>query len=248
MGLPAKAAALVDEGLKHDPSSVGIRLLAGRVAVANKQPEDARKHFNEVLRRDPKHPEALVELGRLEEASGQSASARRRFAAALKLRPKDHELLYLIARVQARGGDAKAAVASGTKAMRLAKAAGQEARATEKMMELGKQLAQGDRWARKRAEELFFEATKPKNAPAPPFLELGRIHKAQNKLPQAIWCFRQATERDPNLAEAYLELGKVLRAKPQWRKEAKASLKKYLKLKPDAPDAAKVKAMLEKMR
>ena len=140
------------------------------------------------------------------------------------------------------------AVTNGTKAIRLLKGSAQDARAVEMMMELGRLLAQGDPWARKRAEELFFEATKPKNAPALPFFELGRLYRSQGELQRAVWCFRQAVERDPNLAEAYLDLGRALRGKPQWRKEAKAALRRYLKLRPDSEEAPKVRALIEKMR
>ena len=248
MGLPAKAALLVEQGITRDPGSVLIRLLAGRVALANGKSDEARRHFDEVLSRAPRHPEALIELGRLEEASGHGDQAGRRFAAALKQRPKDPELLFLVARAQARGGNPRVAVTNGIKAIRLLKGAAQDARAVEMMMELGRLLARGDSWARKRAEELFFEATKPKNAPALPFFELGRLYRSQGDLQRAVWCFRQAVERDPNLAEAYLELGRAMRGKPQWRREAKAALRRHLKLRPDSEEAPKVRSMIDKLR
>jgi tetratricopeptide (TPR) repeat protein len=248
MGQPAKAATLVQEAVQKDTRSVLVRMLAGRVAQANGQPDAARRHFNEVLRRKPRHAEALVELGRLDEASGKSARARRRFAAALKLRPKDPELLFLVARAQARAGNTRSAYANGSQAVRLLKGSGQAGRAFELNMELGKLLAHGDKFARKRAEEIFFEATKPKNAPARPFLELGRVHRSQNELNRAVWCFREAAKRAPNLAEAQLELGRTLRVKPKWRRQAKAALRRYLKLSPDSKEAPKVRAMLERMR
>jgi tetratricopeptide (TPR) repeat protein len=186
-------------------------------------------------------------VSRFEEASGEAAQARRRFAAALKLRPKDPELLFLIARAQARSGDPRAAYTNGSRAIKLLRAANQDPRALEVTMQLGRLLAQRDKWARQRAAELFFEATKPKNAPALPFLELGRVHRMQGDVKRAVWCFRQATERDPNLAEAYLELGRTMKGKREWRKEARIALRRYLKLRPDSKEAPKVRAMLEKL-
>jgi lipopolysaccharide biosynthesis regulator YciM len=63
-----------------------------------------------------------------------------------------------------------------------------------------------------------------------------------------VWCFRQAVERSPQLAEAHLELGLVLRSKPQWRRDSKVALRQYLKLRPDGKDAARVRALLERGR
>jgi tetratricopeptide (TPR) repeat protein len=248
VGLPGHAASLLKQALKHTAGSVAVQLLAGRVALANQRTADARNHFDELLRREPRNAEALVELGRLDAAEGNGAKARQRFASALKQRPKDPDLLVLLARGHAQTGDYRKAMASGMQAVKLLRQSGQTARAYEVMVELGRVAARGDPWAKTRAEELFFEATKPQNAPAAPFFELGRLHKQKNDPARAVWCFRQALERDPQLADAYLEMGLVMRAKPQWRKEAKKALRHYLQLRPQAKDAAKIKAIVDRMR
>ena len=164
--------------MKVAGESLAIRVLAGRVALANKRAAEARQHFIWVLGKDPRNPEALVELGRIEESEGQGAAAKKRYAAALRLRPKDPDLLLLIARAYARGGDYKNALPSGMKAIKLLRGSGQEARVFDVLIELGKAFTHGDKWARTRASELLFEATKPKNAPATAFLELGRLYRS----------------------------------------------------------------------
>jgi tetratricopeptide (TPR) repeat protein len=248
IGQAAKASALVDHAMKHASGSVAVQLLAGRIALANKRTADAKSRFAAVLKGDPHNPEALVELGRIEASEGHGVKARQRFAAALRQRPKDPELLLLLARVHARGGDSRKAVASGLQAIKLLKHSEQTTRAYEVMVELGRLLTGTDRWGKARAEELFFEATKPQNAPATPFLELGKLHRGKGDIPRAIWCYRQAVERDPQLAEAQLELGLALRSKPQWRKEAKKVLRRYLQLRPQGAESARIRALVERMR
>lgn len=248
LGKPAKALALYEAARAQAGDAVSLRLLAGRVALAADRRDDARAHFRAVLERDPKNPEALSELGRLETAAGNDDAARKHLQAALRQRPKDSELLLAVARTHAQSGNYRKAFDSGMSSIRLLRRSRREGQAFEAMVDLARLLAQGDKWARARAEELLFEATRPKNAPATPFLELGRLYRQQNDVARTVWCFRQAVQRAPNLAEAHLELGLALRAKPQWRREAKIHLRQYLRLRPDGKEAEKIRSLVERMR
>jgi tetratricopeptide (TPR) repeat protein len=248
LGKPDRVQVLIDSVQAQAGTSIALRLLAGKVALADRRPVEARDHFKAVLLRDAKNADALIELGRIETAAGNDEAARRHFQAALRQRPRDTGLLLAVARAHAHSGNYRKALDSGMSSIRLLKRTGQEAQAQEAMVELGRLLAPGDKWAKTRAAELFFEATKPKDAPAAPFFELGRLYRQQNDLARTVWCFRQAVQRSPSHAEAYLELGMALRAKPQWRRDAKQALRHYLRLRPDGSEAARVRALLARMR
>jgi tetratricopeptide (TPR) repeat protein len=248
VGLSKRALELIQHGIKFNSESTSIRLLAGRVSLANNQPDEARAMFNEVLKRDPNSAEALVELGRIEAAAGQRDQARKHFAKALELRPADPDLLLLLARVHAQSGDYRKALEYGSRALALFHKARQGYRVQETLVELGRSFRKGDKWAQSRAEELLFEATKPKAAPANAFLELGLLHLQRHDLNRAAWCFKQAVHRDPGYAEGYLRLGQVLAKKTRWRKDARAAFQQYLKLRPKGAEAARVRALLKRLR
>jgi tetratricopeptide (TPR) repeat protein len=247
LGLAAKAQRLLRHGLKFT-TSTPLSILAGRVALANKELDEARAVFTGVLKREPSNTAALVELGRIEAAAKNRAAARKLFAKALRLRPKDPELLLSLSRVRAQSGDYRNALGYGTKAVRLFKETGQKFRTNEALIELGRIFSGGDRWAQARAEELLFEATKVKNPPPNALLELGKLYRARRETNKAIWCFRKAVERDPNYAEGYLELGQALSTKRKWRRDARRAFKRYLKLRPKSKEAGRVKNLLKRLR
>lgn len=247
LGLAAKAQRLLRHGLKF-ASSTALSILAGRVAVANKELAEARTVFTKVLKREPRNTAALVELGRIEAATKNRSEARKLFAKALRLRPKDPELLLSLSRVHAQSGDFRNALGYGTKAVRLFKETGQKFRTNEALIELGRMFRGGDRWAQGRAEELLFEATKVKDPPPNALLELGLLYRAQREPNKAIWCFRKAVERDPAYADGYLELGQALATKRKWRRDARRALKRYLKLRPKSQAATRVKNLLKRLR
>jgi tetratricopeptide (TPR) repeat protein len=248
LGHPEKATALLKDAMADARDSPAVRLLAARVAIEGGRVPEARTHLVHLLKGDPRNADGLIQLGRVEHAEGHAAAAKRRFAAAVQLRPKDPELLAALAKAQAQTGDYRDAVQSGLAAVRGLRAVRREPQAYSVMMDLAKELSRGDPWAKARSGELLFEVTKAKTSPAPAFLELGRIYREKGDAARAVWCFRQAIARDSRLADAYLELGRALRAKKKWHREARAALREYLKLRPHGKEADRARALLDRMR
>jgi tetratricopeptide (TPR) repeat protein len=248
LGLPQKAQVLIRQAMSTKLQSTSIQLLAGRIELANNQHEAAAKLFNAVLKKQPDNPQALLELGRIMATKRQGARARRYFARALRLRPRDPQLLLDLSRVHALTGDYKKAYTTAVAAIRLLRKSDQTHRVMEALVELARLLRRGDPWAVKKAEEVLYEATKPKNAPTSAYVEMGLLYRQQKDLNRAVWCFRQATVRDPEHAPAHLQLGLTLAKKRRWRKDAVQALKAFLKLRPKGEEAARVRALIKRLK
>jgi tetratricopeptide (TPR) repeat protein len=248
LGLPGKAQILLRQGLTAKTSSAAMQMLAGRVALANNRLNEAAEMFQAVLKQDPKAAQALMELGRIMAVKKKTGPARRYFAQAIRLRPRDPDLLLQLAKVHADSGKYHKAFTTGKRAVDLLRAAGEGSRVTDATIVLARCLRDGDRWAQKKAEEVLFQATKPKNAPAKTFHELGLLYKHQREPNRAIWCFRRAVERDSRLAESQLELGLTLSKKRRWRRDALRALRAFLRLRPKGADAARVKALIKRIK
>jgi tetratricopeptide (TPR) repeat protein len=247
LGLPHKAHAMLGNAPARIRRSASMRLVAGRVALANKHLKEAATLFNAILKDDPRSPDALMELGRLESARGHQTKARAYFARALKLRPRDPELYEALSQVHARSGRPAKAITYGMRAADLFRERNRPLRACEALIALGRSLRAGDKRSVIKAEEILFEATKIPGAPARAYLELGLVHKKKDDLNRAAWCFRQAGRRDPQLAEAHLQLGLALsrKRKRHWRREAVQALRRFLKLRPKGEKADLAKARLK---
>jgi tetratricopeptide (TPR) repeat protein len=248
LGLPAKAQILLRQGLTTKTSSAAMQMLAGRVALANNKLDEAAGMFRAVLKQDPKAAQALMELGRIMAVKKKTGLARRYFAQAIRLRPRDPDLLLQLAKVHADTGKYHRAFTTGKRAVNLLRAAGEKRRVTDATIVLARSLRDGDRWAQKKAEEVLFQATKPKNAPARTFHELGLLYKHQREPNRAIWCFRRAVDRDPKLAESQLELGLALGKKRRSRRDALRALRAFLRLRPKGAKAARVKTLIKRLK
>ncbi|MCC6749559.1 MAG: tetratricopeptide repeat protein [Deltaproteobacteria bacterium] len=248
LGNVQRADGLVRAASQRSPEATALMLLAGRVAQAEGQLDRARSLFKKVLNRDPRQAEALIDLGRAELEAKHVPKATQHFAAAVRLRPKDPELLLLQAEAYAKAGQYRQALKPGLQAIQAYVRSEQRGRAVEAMVTLGRAMRQGDAWARTRAQQLLFEATRQTQAPATAFLELGRVHRQNRNATRALVAFRQAIAHDPQLASAHLELGLTLRTRPAWRNQAKKALRDYLRLRPKGDEAVRVRALLARMK
>jgi tetratricopeptide (TPR) repeat protein len=245
LGDRVRAKAVLATAAENRVETPALVLLRGKLAEAEGNREEARKLLVGLLEKSPGDPAVIAEIGRLDLTSGLGREARARLAEALK-KVDSPDGVFLLARLQGMARDYHPALTSGLRAFQLYQRAGSSARGYEALVEVGRLLAHGDAWARTRAEELFFEATKEKDARGTPFLELGRIYRTRGDHARTVWCFKQAIAREPEMAQAHLELGQALLAKPKWRREARAALERYLALSPDGKDARRVRALLEK--
>lgn len=247
-GKSSQASLLLQRELKRSPTASSLLLAAGQMALAQKQLKKAKHFFTVLLKNDPTNIEALVELSRTEFSEGHSSAAQLHLETVLHKWPDNPEHLQLVSLALAQMKEYNKALAPGLKASTLFRQAKQPSRAIEVWLDLGRQFSSGNHWAKSRAEELFFEASKQSypTAPAIPIFELGRNYQQKGDLSRAIWCFRQAIQRDPTYPESYLALGQALWLKHRGRKEAQTALEQYLKLKPQGNGADNVRKLLEK--
>lgn len=227
------------------PQSTAARLLSGQVALGQERLEEARQLFQSVLVVEPENAEALAMLGRIASRDGNATLARKHFARAIQLRPRDPELRLLVARAHAKTGDSKAALQHGRTAIALFRRQNRPHDGLMAMVTLGILLFadSADRPSRARGRKLLEEAVADPDPPALALLSLGRGAIADGQSSRALAYLRRAVEIDPLLPAAQLELGLALK-KLRRTKEANAALRAYLELRPDAPNASRVKQLI----
>jgi tetratricopeptide (TPR) repeat protein len=246
LGRPKQARELIDRAAKVRPEATSLHLLGGEVALLEGQLDKAQALFRKVLAKQPRRVEALVALGRIAAQRKQSRRAKRHFAAALRRRPKDPDVRQQLAMAYLHLRRWRDAYAQTQQAVKLLQKRGQRRRAVELRIVVGRALRRGDRRARKKAQELLFEASTSANPPPSAFYELGRLHRVEGDRARAIWCFKQAIKRDKAMADAYLQLGLAQRGKRRWRRKSRRNLQRYLKLAPKGKHAARVRKLLGK--
>ncbi|HEX9242851.1 MAG TPA: DUF3857 domain-containing protein [Anaeromyxobacter sp.] len=90
------AAGLMAEGLRLDPSDVGVRLGLAELLAANGRAAEAEGQFETALRIAPDDAEPRARRGRARLALGRSAEAKADLERALALRPQSPELKELL--------------------------------------------------------------------------------------------------------------------------------------------------------
>ena len=96
-------------------------------------------------------------------------------------------------------------------------------------------------------------ATKPpklkkKEAPASGFVEHGLLCLQRKQRKKAVVLFRKATERAPNLPDAYLHLGRAQAQKKASYSAARRALKRFLKLQPKGSGAEEARGILNRLK
>jgi len=92
-----------------DRSSLDLKVLEGRIRLAQGEPELARALFQEVLSREPNNLEARFGLAELDITQGRQQNAAARYLESLKIAPDNRKALLSLALISEASGDKKAA-------------------------------------------------------------------------------------------------------------------------------------------
>jgi Flp pilus assembly protein TadD len=271
----AAAAAAAGEPVqpKADPWDEGLRLagdgdLAGAIPLlteaVEEEPEDAerRETLAKILYQEGRYPEAAAAATRAIElapdgvearmvlysvhvAQGDFDEAQTTLEAAQAIAPGDIQILQQLAYLAGETGDQAEAITVHEQITQV------DPDNTEAWMALGDlYAATGDTGKSEQAYQQVV-ALDPSNAHQIFFnlgaLTMNKPNRSESETQQAISAFRKAVEIKPDYAQAYKQLAFALLGVGD-RQGAGESLAQYVKLAPDAADAAQMQKLVETLQ
>lgn len=181
--------------------------------------EDARKASEQLLKIQPKHAPGYKIIGDVLLRQGQPEEAQRYYTQALQLQPDWAEVHANLGSIHAKAQQWQQALDCYQKAIAIKP---DFAGAYRNLARVWTQLNQPQK-----VNQCWYKAytLEPQQVTAAEHLQLGKALLQQGNIEEAIACYRNAIQRDPNLSSAYQSLadalkqqGKMQEATPYYRK------------------------------
>ncbi|MBD2342905.1 tetratricopeptide repeat protein [Anabaena subtropica] len=211
-----KAEQCYRQVLAHQPEHPEALYGLGVLAQQSNYPQEAEKLFNAVLQVQPKSAKAWFSLGNLHQAQGQLLAATAAYQQALSLQPNSASLHNNFGYTLYQNSKINEAIAHYQKALEL------QPNCLEADANLGNALHNQGKLS---IEQQSDYATLN--------YQLGNARKQAKDWQNAIAYYQQAIVLNPELAEAHLDLGVILRNEFDQLDEALIHFYKALELQPD---------------
>jgi tetratricopeptide (TPR) repeat protein len=224
-------AAAAHDPLLVDPAAQTLRMAQGILALRAGRIELAQAHLEAAARAMPDSSEAHRILGQVRAARGHYASAVESLDAAVRLAPGDERARVALGRALSDAGDwerAEAVLLETTETM---------PEAAEARWELARMYEILERRADAVAALQEAAASVVLAGKGELYEQLARLSRQQDDIERAVTALRHWVMRDPNLAVAHRELGRVYLEHPWRPEEALVELAMALLLDPDDPRA-----------
>jgi tetratricopeptide (TPR) repeat protein len=223
--------AAADDPLLVDPAAQTPRMAQGILALRAGRVELAQGHLEAAARAMPDSSEAHRILGMVRAARGHYASAVESLDTAVRLAPGDERARVALGRALSDAGDwerAEAVLVETTEAM---------PEAAEARWELADMYERLERPADAVAALQEAAASVVLVGKGELYDRLARLSRQQDDIEQAVTALRHRVKRNPNLAAAHRDLGRVYLEHPWRPEEALLELAMTLLLEPDDPRA-----------
>jgi len=236
----ADAMALVakeeQEAFTLDRNNPELRLLKGKVLVAEGQLEPGIQEMREAVKMDPTRSQFYVELARALMLKPEGArEAQDALATAIRTLPDSPKLMVLLGQAYRRQGRLDDAIAQFNKALADPKARNPDAR-----LQLG--IALREKPDLKESEKQLIRASQEylgqSRRIAETFTELGRTYEAMGDRAKADEAYQKALNADADYPESYFFYARFLAQDKRAKDKARASALAYLRLDPRGEHAA----------
>lgn len=245
-GLAASASGETQSAIRYFQSATGLNntnpdafFHLALVFQERKDHEQALDLFKRVVELDKKNPEAHYRMGLSCLATEMVTDAIDEFREAIKLKPNHVDALLELGKVLASRLQFPEAIRHFKRVAR------------ERPKQVEVLLAMGDAYSQQGLYQKALKVLKQAYAKKPrhPGLayRLGRVYQDLDKRSQAIKYHNQAIKNDPKDPMPHYYLGHIFKAHGKNAK-AYSEFRKYLQLRPDAPDADEVKEEMEYLR
>ncbi len=232
----AESDALIRRVVEADPGNANAWYLAGVDAAALGRTDDAERDLGKALELNPKQQGANAQLGTIAYRKGDKEKAVEYFRKELDITPTAVPVtVNLGIALQDLGRSSEAAAAYE----KVIAAAPDETNAYVELANLYTKMGQEEKAAEVLTRMEKFAKPKPAF-----WFNIGANYENQDKLDEAERAFRKALEIDPDLPEANREMG-YLAVRRQEPAKAIEFFKKYLALRPKAPDAPEISSLLD---
>lgn len=193
----ARQEALLSQVAEKDPGMYLAPFMLGEAALRQQKWEQAARELKRCLELNPEFDQAMTALANALTGLNQLQDAKGWLAKALQINPQNYRALYQIARIDARS-DISAARVAFSHVLAI------QPNFAPAYRDLGMLEFQQKNYARAakhlaKASQLGLDEAKLYNF-------LGIAYSRTNRVRQAVESYRQALTRDPNLAEAHLNL------------------------------------------
>lgn len=236
----ADAARAVENYLQREPSSIDALILAGDIATQLENPDKALDYYRRAYQRDRENSTVLRKYARLLSERGEHTEALEILRRAVRSNPRDVYLRLAFGQALLAADSIQAAELEITKA-----------REMNKSIPDGF-LTLGDLYYSQRVYPLAKDnyeqaiALDPENLTAREKLALVYFRMANAEVvdnalaneyyTRSLQQWAEIIKRDPTYARAYFEQGKIFFYASRFA-EAAASLREYIRLRPEAPNA-----------
>jgi cellulose synthase operon protein C len=232
----ALAAKEEQEAFTLDRNNPELRLLKGKVLVAQGQLEAGIQEMREAVKLDPTRAQFYVDLARALMLKPEGArEAQDALTTAIRTLPDSPRLMVLLGQAYRRQGRLDDAIAQFNKALVDPKARNPDAR-----LQLG--IAYREKGDAKESEKELLRASQEylgqTRRISETFTELGRTYEALNDRTRADEAYQKALNSDAEYAEAYFFYARLLAQDKKAKDRARASALAYLRLDPRGEHAA----------
>jgi cellulose synthase operon protein C len=236
----SEAMALVakeeQEAFTLDRNNPELRLLKGKVLVAEGQLEPGIQEMREAVKMDPTRSQFYVDLARALMLKPEGArEAQDALTTAIRTLPDSPKLMVLLGQAYRRQGRLDDAIAQFNKALADPKARNPDAR-----LQLG--IALREKPDLKESEKQLIRASQEylgqSRRIAETFTELGRTYEAMGDRVKADDAYQRALNADADYPEAYFFYARFLAQDKKAKDKARASALAYLRLDPRGEHAA----------